>query len=542
MATMDSAPDPGARWSRRQLLKVAGFAGIAAVAAYISDELLIGTPVRGVVPSVAIGTPPPAAASPEALLPNSVQMARPSVPADAAANGQIHYRSRPDLSAPLIQIGRSSGELSPGLILFTPNNGSSPDGPLIIDDEGNPIWIHPEGSGSAVNLRVATYRGEPVLTWWEGKISSGIGAGDYVIADTSYRELTRVHAGNGYQGDLHEFVITPNDTALFLVTNPVSVPPDLQASAATPGTGSVSTVIEAVVQEVDIASGRVLFEWHSLPAIDPSESYLPPPTDGTAYDYLHANSIDLDVDGNVVVSCRHTWAVYRIERASGQLLWRLNGKRSDFRMQPGAAFAWQHDARMHGPGTLSIFDDGADGPQPQFEAQSRGVVLQLDTETMTARLGQSFVHPDRIQSTSQGSFQLLPDGHAFIGWGSVPRMSEFDANGRLVFDASFTASKQSYRAVRGAWSAQPVDKPSISAVRSGPASAVVYASWNGATDISAWEVLAGCTPSELVSLGRVARNGMETAIQVTTGATCAAARALDDQGHELGMSPVVAIT
>jgi Arylsulfotransferase (ASST) len=520
----DAAPDP--LWSRRRFLKVAGLTGITAVAAVIADELLAGSGGSAA---------PSAATAPEARLASTPPAGTPLGASPSPGDGRLHYRSRPDLTPPAIDITRDGGRLAPGLIFFTPDNGTPPDGLMIADSQGEPVWIHPELLRSAVNLRATTYRGEPVLTWWEGKISSGLGAGEFVIADTTYREITRVRAGNGYQGDLHEFIISPEDTALFLITNPVAAPVP-QSSGAAPG-----QVIEGIVQELDIASGRVLLEWHSLPIIDPSESYLPAPTDGSAYDYLHANSIDIDRDGDLIVSGRHTWAVYGLDRASGDLRWRLGGKRSDYQLGPGAEFAWQHDARAYPDGTISIFDDGAMGPPPQFETSSRGIILQPDRASMSVRLQRAFVHPEGIVATSQGSFQLLPNGNAFIGWGKVPRFSEFDAAGQLLFDGAFPAGKQSYRAMRYPWTARPAEKPVVAGARVGASSILVYASWNGATDVATWQVLGGGSSAAMHSLGHGVPDGFETVIRVESDALYVAVRGLDRHGRELGRSAAVAV-
>ncbi len=530
----------GRRWSRRQLLKAAGMAGLAVMGASLTDELLAGTTPRRTGAS-----PDPSGSAVTSAAPDAATVQAGSAAVDPAVatpgDARIHYRSRPDLSAPVVAVTRANAAVAPGLIFLTPNNGTAPDGPLIVDDRGEPVWIHPESVHAAVNLRAATYRGEPVLTWWEGSIASGIGAGEFVIADRSYTEMARVRAANGYQADLHEFLISPQDTALFLVTNPVTTSVPAAAGSPAPGSPATREVIEAIVQEVDIVSGNVLFEWHSLPAIDPSESYLPLPTDSSAYDYLHANSIDIDADGDLLVSARHTWGVYKVDRGTGRVVWRLNGKRSDFAMEPGASFAWQHDARAHPDGTISIFDDGARGLPPEPETRSRGIVLAVDTSTQVAGLVREFVHPQGVLATSQGNFQLLADRHAFIGWGSAPRFSEFGPSGHLLLDGSFAAAKQSYRSWRFPWTGHPAEAPAMAAESTGPGAVTAYLSWNGATEVAGWDILAGALPTELQGVARAASQGFETVIPFESDALYALARALDAEGNELGRSGVIAI-
>ena len=81
--------------------------------------------------------------------------------------------------------------------------GEGQDGPMILDDKGRLVWFSKDRY--ATDFKVQAYKGEPVLTWWQGGIVDGNGEGEYVIFDSSYREVRRVRAGNGYKGDLHEF-------------------------------------------------------------------------------------------------------------------------------------------------------------------------------------------------------------------------------------------------------------------------------------------------------------------------------------------------
>lgn len=515
---MGSGSPARASWSRRRFLKTTAL-GVAAVAAGgIADEL-----IRNALGSSA--NPAPAGYPGSASIDSS--------PAPSPDN-RIRYLSRPDLAPPPIAIEHRGPGLAPGLIFLTPNNGAAPDGPMIVDDRGEPVWFHPEQGNQATILRAGSYHGEPVLTWWEGTISNGgAGTGEYVIADASYTEITRVRAANGYQGDLHEFFIGPDDTAFFLITNVVDR--DLPApSGPVPG-----KVIEAVIQQVEISTGQLLFEWHSLASIDPSESYLSAPTDGSPFDYIHANSLDVDTDGNLLLSARHTWSVYKIDRQSGAVLWRLNGRKSDFLIGPGAAFAWQHDAKWQ-PGGISLFDDGAMAVDGAFEKVSRGIVLALDTEAMTATLSRSFVHPDGVLATSEGSMELLSTGGAFVGWGHVPRYSEFDAAGGLVLDATFPVAIQSYRVYRFPWTGRPAERPAVAALRGG-SGMTVYASWNGATDVAVWQVLGGPNANALQALGRGRSTGFETPIELSASTAFVAVSALDAGDSEMGRSEVVQV-
>ena len=247
----------------------------------------------------------------------------------------------------------------------------SQQGPLIVDGAGEVVWFRPLPKGSwATNVATVRYRGARALSWWEGKIiAPGYGQGEAVIVDTAYRELARVRAGNGALMDMHELQITPEGTALF------SCYPRVVAADLSPvGGPAKGRVLESVFQELDLRNGRVLLEWRSLDHIPLADSYKPP---ADPWDYVHLNSIRVAPDGNLLVSARHTWTVYKLDRRTGQVMWRLGGKRTDFAMGPRAAFSWQHDARAAGGSQITLFDDGSDGPQ-RTASESRGIVLDVD--------------------------------------------------------------------------------------------------------------------------------------------------------------------
>jgi hypothetical protein len=446
--------------------------------------------------------------------------------ATAAAGGvpplPPNWHSRPDLRIPALTVTRNERGASRDPIFIAPyNSPTGQAGAVIVDASGEPIWENPLADKVTTNFRVQRYRGSPVLTWWEGEIELGHGVGEYVIADASYRTVRRVQAAGRLRGDLHEFVITPRDTAL--LTSYVVRSQDLSAV----GGGRKGTIQDAIFQEVDLATGRLLLEWHSLDHIALEESYSPVEAD---WDFFHINSVDLDGDGDLLVSARSTHTVYKLAR-DGTIVWRLGGKRSDFAMGAGANFAWQHDARRQPDGTLTLFDNGA---TPAVERFSRGLILDVDEAAMTASLARQYAHPG-VLSGSQGSVQLLPGGNVFVGWGETPRVSEFDRSGRLLFDAVLGEKYECYRAFRLPWRGRPAEAPAL-ALASHGSERVAYASWNGATDVHAWELLAGSSPKELRPMSRVRTSGFESALPLPTGGPCFAARALDRHGRMLGQS------
>ena len=322
--------------------------------------------------------------------------AAPATPADA--RGVLHFVTRPDLTPAALTIahhdGASGRGTSPEYFILAPAGlpvtGPGVPGLMIMDRDGGIVWYSPntgfparKGQGR-MDLKVQSYRGQPVLTWWEGQVIKGYGEGKAVIADTSYRTIATIDAGNGLQADLHEFVISPQDTALITAYRPRTT--DLSKI----GGPAQGVALSGVVQEIDIATGKVLFEWDSLDHIPVTDTYTPfaGGTKAAPFDYLHINSIAIAPDGDLLLSARNTCAVYKISRPGGRVVWRLGGRQSSFTMGPGTRFYFQHHARPHGASTLSLFDDG--GAPPQIEKQSRAILLDLDTSAMTATLRRQF--------------------------------------------------------------------------------------------------------------------------------------------------------
>ena len=453
-----------------------------------------------------------------------------------AVSGVRHFVSRPDLTPPDVTLthhGSTAGD--PPYFLLTLSAGPGTPGLMILDRAGGLVWFSPSGSQATelLDLKVQSYQGKPVLTWWEGQVTAGHGQGRVVIADSSYHPIATVSAGQGLAADLHEFVISPQDTALITAYKPVA------ANLSRLGGPAKGVAFSGVVQEIDIASGRVLFEWSSIDHV-PVTDTVTPFTGGTSkvpFDYFHVNSISIAPDGTLLVSARNTSTVYKIARPSGNVVWRLGGRRSSFELGPGTRFWFQHHALPHGASTLSIFDDGGAPPK---EPQSRGLLINLNTSTMRATLERSYVHPTtRLLASFEGSMQVLPNGRVLIGWGNLPVFSEFSANGTLILDGQYPAGDQTYRVFSATWTGQPADQPAAAA-RPGPAGgSVVYASWNGATQVARWTVLAGASPNRLAQAGSRGAHGFETAITVNSQGPYFAVTADNASGQTLGQSPTV---
>jgi hypothetical protein len=441
------------------------------------------------------------------------------------------FHSRPDLTPVSIDVDKPySGA---GDVLLTPMHGPTQWGPMIIGPRGSLIWFDPMPGSSTIasNLRVQRYLGQPVLTLWEGYVNVNSGQGVDVILNRHYQQIATVRAGNGLMADLHEFIITAQNTALITAYSLV------HWDGSGVGRGKDMDVVDCTVQEIDIRTGNVLFQWDSLGHIGLQDSYLAPATNpGVPYDYFHANSIQQDSDGNLIVSARDTWTVYKINASTGAVMWKLGGKHSSFKMGPGTRTAYQHDATLHAGNVMSIFDDGGG---PRVHPESRAVFERLNTRTMTATLVRAFDHRPPLRSNVEGSVEERPAGRTFVGWGDAPYFTEYDRRGRQIFDGRLRSANSSYRAYEFSWDGQPLTQPALAVHKRGHRVSTVYASWNGATDVASWRVLAGSAAGRLHAVGAGPRRGFESVIKVHTKARYFAVQALDSAGHELAESAAV---
>jgi hypothetical protein len=438
----------------------------------------------------------------------------------------------PSLAVPIPTVTHPARGTAPGYVFVAEKAAGKTGGPLIVDDRGRVVWYRQLAPPvQATDFRVQRYRGKPVLTWWVGTISkAGVGRGSYVIYDESYHEIARVHAGDGLPGDLHEFQLTPRGTAYITVYH--EVPADLSAI----GGPMHGFVYDSIVEEVEVATGRVVFAWHSIghvPFSDSTQANRKPARDATKQkplDYFHVNSIADGPGSTILISGRNTSTIYLLAR-DGHIIWRLGGTRSDFGPPAMVRFAFQHNARLHPGNLLTLFDNGG---IPRVEPYSRPLELRLDLRDKRATLVRTFLPPKRIASPFEGNLQLLPDGGALVGWGGVRIVSEFGPRGGVRFQLKLPYG-DTYRAYRSPWTGRPSTRP-LAAVAAGS----VYASWNGETGIARYEALAGPDQVHLRVVGTAAWAGIETRIPArAAGDRVVVVRALDPRGRVIGTSRVV---
>jgi hypothetical protein len=461
-----------------------------------------------------------------------------------AVSWNKEVKSVPGLRIPRVWTTVNDDAKSPGYIFLTPRAklGQS-TGPTILNADGKVVWFHRlSPRRTASGLQPQTYLGQPVLVWGErpplvheGDSYRGVPHTVYnVIADSGYHVIARIRAqGRGVRTDLHEFRISKRDTALVLGWRVVNR--DLRRY----GGIQHSAVLDNVVQEIDIKTGKLLFNWSAAARLSPRNSYVKPPTASGAWDAYHINSISEDSDGNLLLTSRHMSAVYKIDRRTGRVLWKLGGKGSDYRLSSDARFAYPHDAQRALDGSITIFDNHA-GPAGGGAA-SRGLRLRVDPAKHTATVLQAFRHPaGAVTSTSQGNTAELASGNVFIGWGISPWFSEYTADGRLVFAAHFkNAWSQSYRAFKADWHATPTTSPALAARAGANGTTVGYASWNGATEVAGWRLLGGTDTNALSVLGTAPWTDFETQLVIPGSPPYVRVQALDASGNVIGQSGVI---
>lgn len=489
----------------------------------------------------------------------------PSTPI-TSGSGVWSFVSAPHLHPMRVTVTAQRPGTAPGQIFVAPYSLGQmvgQTGSLVMDNAGDPIWFRPLPSTKLQNadFKVQTYydphRGtaQPVLTWWQGSIAipptytnlpggAPEPGGCYYIYDSHYHLIRTVFAHHGFYPDEQEFLLTRRGTALFIASKPV--PMDLRPYGG-PKNGAIE---DSEIQEVDLATGELVFSWDALEHLDPADSEVSASSassSGGVWDAYHINSVDEGPDGELLISARDMWAVYDISRSTGKIKWQLGGKRSDFTFDPDAAFFWQHDARFRPGNRISLFDDGCcNAPNGTPQQQSHGLILGLDFHGHTATALRTYYHQPALYTPSQGNTQALPNGNEFIGWGQKPYYSEFAAPGNtenngarsMLYDAKMPGSNISYRAFRNEWVGTPDYPPSV-AVRVRGAERVVYASWNGSTETAAWQVLAGPDANSLSPVVQYARRtGFETPVATTAPGPYFQVRALDDAGNVIGTSSV----
>lgn len=470
---------------------------------------------------------------------------KPGAPIGAYTTGGAYsFVSAPGLHPPKIAatVPTDKKALAPGDILVanfydlttSPMDGQS--GPLVLNSDLQPVWFKPVPKDMvASNLEAQTYKGRPVLTWWQGVVSDtgATQSGEDIIVNQHYQTVATIKGQDGWVITLHELLLRGDDA---WVTANKNIPMNLSKYGG-PNDGVLD---DSAVQEYNITTGKLVYTWDALDHIPLTASHAQPPANGFPWDAYHVNSISVAAGGDFLVSMRNTWAAYMVDAKTGAIEWELGGKSSTFQVPSAASFEWQHDVKL-GPGsTVTMFDDdcceitGA-GTYLAPAGPSRGLEFKLDTKTHKATPVAEYKNGYGFSAAYMGDLQTLPNGNVFVGWGSQPYFSEYTKSGELLLQGKFPGPDLSYRALVADWVGLPLTSPSGAARRTAHGT-TVYASWNGATQVSSWRVLAGPGRDRLSTVATKAKAGFETDIALKGSYKAIEVQALDAQGKLIGTS------
>ncbi|KAJ5524125.1 hypothetical protein N7494_010775 [Penicillium frequentans] len=406
-----------------------------------------------------------------------------------------HYSSA-GVSGPILNYWEKSVACDDGLYTIITPRGEAVrhSGPMILDNQGHLVWF--KEYETTYNANVYTYKGQRYLTFWAGDDQiRGHGEGILYMLNSSYEEAYKLHGVNGVAADLHEFHITRDETAVFTVYDIKSV--DLTSSGGLEN----GWIYDGIFQEIDIETNELLFQWRASEHFSFSE--VERGSEGTGesaedpWDWFHINSIDKDEKGNFLISSRYLNCIAYIDGVTGDVIWKLGGKESSFTdLSAGAAtnISWQHHARFQPQydttkttKAISIFDNSSRGKGAP-ENTSRGLIVDINETNMTVAVRAQYWNQVPISSQSQGSMQVLENGHVLLGYGYSAAWTEFGADGEVLCEVNFGPRELfergdiiSYRTFKQKWVGIPLTAPDVAL--SGTAAAV---SWIGATEVATW--------------------------------------------------------
>jgi EmrB/QacA subfamily drug resistance transporter len=459
-------------------------------------------------------------------------------------DGAYSFVSAPSLHPPKIRTDHPTvtDRLAPGYI-FTANFYALTEppmigqsGPLILDRRLQPVWFQPAPeSVVASNLSLQTYKRRPALAWWQGVVTKTgqTESGEDIVVDQHYRPIARLKGADGWTLTLHELLISGEDA---WVTANKNLAVDLSGY----GGAYNGAMIDSAVQEYNLRTGKLLRTWDALDHIPLSQSYATLPTNGFPWDAYHVNSVQLVGNRTFLVSMRNTWAAYLVNIDTGKVQWTLGGRHTSFKLGPGVAFQWQHDVALRPDSTVTMYDDHccqltSGGTNVKATGPSRGLELKLDRQKRTATLTAQYIREASFASDYMGDAQPQPNGNMFVGWGSEPYFSEYSHSGKLLLDGEFPWPDLTYRATLELWAGLPLSPPD-GAARQAAGKTTVYASWNGATRVVSWRVLAGAGVGRLTVVASKIKSGFETAIPMPANYKCFELQALDASGRVIGAS------
>lgn len=432
---------------------------------------------------------------------------------------------------PAITVTVPASNTAPGYVFVT--NFTGPGLPtaapyvMILDNQGEPVYYHKQPP----NLAGTDFKKQPdgTLTYYDRSV------GAVRALDDTY-ETVKLYRARNHWTNHHDFQLLPNGNQLYLIYDPQTI----DMSRIAPGGYPTATVYGLIVQELD-PSRNVVFQWRSWDHFDITDTNVS--LTDPVIDYVHGNAVGKDLDGHIVISSRHLDEVTKINRQTGDVMWRWGGKRNQFTfVDDPRRFSHLHDVRVLPNGHFTLYDNG-NTLVPEY---SRALEYVLDQTNRTATLVWEYRNSPDTFGAGMGNAQRLRNGNTMIGWGTtMPTLTEVTVDGRKAFELTMDLQHQSYRAFRFRWTGRPTWPPTLVA-RVEPGRAQLVTSWNGATEVASYRVYGGPTPNAVTSLIRtVTKTGFETSVDVTPQLDefCYfRVRPVDQQGEAMSYSNVVAVS
>lgn len=332
------------------------------------------------------------------------------------------------------------GYLSMAMYFFTYPDSFGPTYLSIADNYGSPIFYRlVEGIGTDFKLQP-----NGLLTFYEGALfANNPDLQRFYAMDASYAIVDSFRTGNGYVTDLHELLILPNNHALLMSYDPQVVRMD----TIVPGGDPNAIVDGLIIQELDAAK-NVVFQWRSWDHFEITDADTNIDLTAAYIDYVHGNAIEVDRDGNLLISSRHLCEITKIDRQTGDVIWRWGGKKNQFTFSNDSrGFSYQHDIRVLDNGNYTLFDNG----NYLNPLHSSALEYQLDEQNRTATLVWSYRDPN-IFGGFMGSARRLANNNTLIGWGGTyPSITEVREDGSKELELTFETNWINYRAFRFPW-------------------------------------------------------------------------------------------
>jgi hypothetical protein len=346
-----------------------------------------------------------------------------------------------------------TGQPSDGLIFFSPTHFSSGDGyNVIVNNSGEIQYQSKDTKGAPVDFKVLPNGMLSYGRMYEYNQFVGGGPTTFYMMDADYAVVDSFKMENGYTADSHEFQLLPNGHALMLAYDLQPVDMSGIVEGGHPG----ALVAGSIIQELDTEK-NVVFQWRSWDHYQLTDSYQDLTL--SMFDAIHINSIELDHDGHFLVSAMALAEITKINRQTGEIIWRMGGRNNQFdffnedETHDPIYFMWQHDVRRIDNGNITVFDDG----DPDLRPYTRIVEYEIDETAKTAANVWQYRHDPDIYATFMGNAQRLPNGNTLIGWGYASflgktAITEVDLEGNVVFELTFDKLLfTSYRAFRFDW-------------------------------------------------------------------------------------------